>query len=269
MEASELLAALRNPDGGFPLGVGQPSEAEPTALAALALGDEDATEWLRNHQGEDGSFSTDLGPDDNDSATGVCALALPPGAERDRALDHLEATGGEPLVSTDAVPLDASAVGWSWTSGTAGWVEPTSRALWAIRVARPSSPRIADAVAFLRDREAVGGGWNYGNRIVLDETLPPFAQTTAVALIGLRDLDPDLERRALEALRGLWRVESEGGLTLAMAVAAFRIHDDAPEAAAATHALRRLVTTTELLGNGVALGWAALATGDGLPGVLP
>ena len=84
-------------------------------------------------------------------------------------------------------------------------------------------PRIADAVAFLRDREAVGGGWNYGNRIVLDEALPPFAQTTAVALIGLRDLDRDLEERALAALRRLWRVESEGGLTLAMTVAAFRI----------------------------------------------
>ena len=268
MEASELLAALRNPDGGFPLGAGQPSEAEPTALAALALGDEDAAEWLRRHQGGDGAFTTDLGPDENDSATGVCALALPPGAERDRALDHLEATAGEPLVSTAAVPLDATAVGWGWTSGTAGWVEPTSRALWAIRVARPSSPRIADAVSYLRDREAVGGGWNYGNRIVLDEALPPFAQTTAVALIGLRDLDPDVERRALDALRALWRVESEGGLTLAMTVAAFRIHDDASEAAAARDVLRRLVTTTELLGNGVALGWAALAMSDDLPGVV-
>jgi hypothetical protein len=269
MEASELLAALRNPDGGFPLGAGQASEAEPTALAALALGDEAAVDWLRRHQGEDGAFATDLGPHENDSATGVCALALPSGLERDRALDHLEQTAGEPLVSTTAVPLDPTAVGWGWTSGTAGWVEPTSRALWAIRVARPSSPRIADAVTFLRDREAVGGGWNYGNRIVLDEALPPFAQTTAVALIGLRDLDPDLEERALGALRGLWRVESGGGLTLAMTVAAFRIHGDAHEAVAARDSLRRLVTATELLGNGVALGWAALATSDDLPGVVP
>ena len=226
-------------------------------------------DWLRRQQGEDGAFATDLGPHENDSATGVCALALPPGLERDRALDHLEQTTGEPLVSTAAVPLDPTAVGWGWTSGTAGWVEPTSRALWAIRVTRPSSPRIADAVAFLRDREAVGGGWNYGNRIVLDEALPPFAQTTAVSLIGLRDLDRDLEERALAALRRLWRVESEGGLTLAMTVAAFRMHDDAHEAAAARDALRRLVTTTELLGNGVALGWAALAMSDELPGVVP
>jgi Prenyltransferase and squalene oxidase repeat len=267
MDASELLATLRNPDGGFALRAGQVSEAEPTALAAMALGDHEASEWLRRHQRNDGAFVSDPGPYENDSGTSICCLALPPGPQRERALDHLENNRAEPVVPTAAIPVDATAVGWGWTSGAASWVEPSSRALWAFRVARPASPRIADAVAFMRDRETTRGGWNYGNRIVLHEELPPFAQTTAVGLIGLRGFDPDLEARALRELRRLWREESAGGLTLAMSVAAFRVHDDAAEATAAGIALRRLVATTELLGDGVALGWAALALSDHLPGV--
>ena len=50
----------------------------------------------------------------------------------------------------------------------------------------------------LRDRETVGGGWNYGNRVVLGEDLEPYAQTTAAALVALQRADP-----ALEAARSL------------------------------------------------------------------
>jgi hypothetical protein len=169
--------------------------------------------------------------------------------------------------SSLAVPIDPSAIGWGWVEGTASWVEPTARALWALRVARPSSRRIADAVALLRDRECIGGGWNYGNRMVLDEELPPFAQTTAIALIGLRDLDADLEARGLEALRRLWRVESAGGLTLATSLVAFRVHHVAAEVRSTRQALERLVIETGLWGDGVALGWAALAMSERLTGV--
>jgi len=36
-DSSSLLDELRNPDGGFGVRAGQPSESEPTALGALAL----------------------------------------------------------------------------------------------------------------------------------------------------------------------------------------------------------------------------------------
>lgn len=258
-DAAGLVAGLRNPDGGFAVRQGQPSEAEPTALAALALDDPRARTWLTEHQGEDGSFSTDVGPYVNDSATGLGALALGPGAERERALDHLESSQAIHVESTAAIPIDESAIGWAWARGTASWVEPTAHALWALRIARPSSPKIKDAVDFLRDRESVGGGWNYGNRVVLGEDLPPFAQTTAAALIGLFGLDPDLEARGLDTLSRSWRVESAGGLSLATALVAFHVHGRVAEARAVRTALEHLVHGTRLLDDGVALCWATLA----------
>jgi hypothetical protein len=266
MDAPALLARSRNPDGGFGARPGQPSEAEPTALAALALDDAPARSWLAEHQREDGSFSIETGPYVNDSATALGALALGPGSEREFALDHLETTRARRLPSTDAIPIDPDAVGWGWVAGTASWVEPTARALWALRVARPSSLLVPDAVALLRDRESVGGGWNYGNRVVLREDLPPFAQTTAAALIGLHGFDPELETRGLAALRRLWPVESAGGLSLATALGAFRVHGARADALPVQEALEHLVRETELQGDVVSLGWAALALGDRLPG---
>src|SRR5919108_175844 len=166
-DAATLLARGRNVDGGFGARIGQASEAEPTALAALALDDDAARAWLVQHQRADGSFAIDTGPYVNDSATALGALALGPGPERERALDHVESTRARHVDSSDAIPIDPSAIGWAWATGTASWVEPTARALWALRLTRPTSPRIADGVALLRDRESVGGGWNYGNREVL------------------------------------------------------------------------------------------------------
>ena len=259
IDATGLVASLRNADGGFGVRRGEPSEAEPTALAVLALDDARARTWLAEHQREDGSFSIDVGPYVNDSVTGLGVLALGPGAERERALDYLESSQAFRVESTAAIPIDESAVGWAWARGTASWVEPTARALWALRVLRPSSARIKDAVDLLRDRESADGGWNYGNRVVLGEDLPPFAQTTAVALIGLSGLDRDLESRGLDTLSRLWRVESAGGLSLATALVAFRVHGRANEARAARTALDRLVDGTRLLEDGVALCWAALA----------
>jgi hypothetical protein len=264
MDAASLVARLRNADGAFGPRMSEPSELEPTALAVLALDDAGARTWLVEHQREDGSFSTDVGPYVNDSATGLGALALGPGAERERALDYLESSRALHVESTAAIPIDESAIGWAWARGTASWVEPTARALWALRVARPSSVKIQDAVDLLRDRESVGGGWNYGNRVVLGEDLPPFAQTTAIALMGLSGLDHNLEARGLNTLRRLWRVESAGGLSLATALVAFRIHGEATEAV--RFALERLISETGLLGDAVALAWAAIALDSPLPG---
>jgi hypothetical protein len=258
----QLLARFRNPDGGFGPRGGAPSEPEPTALATMALDDETGRAWLVANQRPDGSLSIDVGPYMNDSATALGALAIGPGPERDRALDHVESTRARRVASSEAIPIDPSAVGWAWATGTASWVEPTARALWALRSMRPASPHIEDAVALLRDREAVDGGWNYGNREVLGELLPPFAQTTAIALVALLDLDGELEERGLAALSRLWRVESEGGLTLATALLAFRTHGRTSEAADVATTLRSLVAETSLLGDVTALAWAALALAE-------
>ena len=70
---------------------GAPSEAEPTALAALALEDEGARDWLLSEQRGDGGFGLATGSLVNDATTGLAALALKSGPQRERAVDRLEA----------------------------------------------------------------------------------------------------------------------------------------------------------------------------------
>ena len=73
--------------------------------------------------------------------------------------------------------------------------------------------------------------------------------------------------RGLDSLRRLSRAEAAGGLSLAMTMAAFRIHGAPSDAERVGVALERLVRETGLLGDGIALGWAALAASDRLPGI--
>jgi hypothetical protein len=261
---TEDLRRQQGTDGGFGPRADLPSEPEPTALAALALApDAAAVTWLDAHARRDGSFGLSLGPVDNDSATPYAALALPAGPARDRALRYIETAKAERTADDPMVPHDARTQGWSWTRGTFGWTEPTARALLALRVLRPDSPAIADGVATLVDRQCTDGGWNYGNPVVLGEELPGFAQTTAAALIGLQGAADEIVQPGLAALRELWRAEHQGALSLAMATAALRLHDD-PDARAAEDALVQLAGGAGFLGDTVSLAWTVVATGPAL-----
>lgn len=261
--AADLLLAARSEDGGFGPAPGLEAEPEPTALAAIALADADARAWLERHQREDGSLGLVLGPVDNDSATPLAAFALE-GAARERALDHLESAQASLVEPTEAAPYDDSVLGWSWTRGTFGWVEPTARALLAFRALRPSARAIEDALGVLRDRACVGGGWNYGNRIVLDEALPPYAQTTALGVLALTGLDEPVAQEGLERLRRLWREEAEGTLSLSVSTAALRANVDPDHEEASRMLEERLDAADPALGDTVAMAWAAIATGPGL-----
>ena len=263
--AAEALDQARSGDAFGPTPGAEP-EPEPTALAAIALDDEPARRWLAGAQRGDGSFGLTAGPVENDSATGLAALALPPGPERESALDHVVTTPARMVPSYPDVPHDPSLAGWGWVSGTAGWVEPTARALLALRLLRPQATgAIEDAVAFLADRESVDGGWNYGNRFVYDVALPPFGQTTAVALVGLHGMrtagpSAGLVSRGVGALRRLWPVE-RGHLTLATSVAAFRLLELADTEEVEDVLERSMDRPVPDL---IALGWIALASGPGL-----
>ena len=256
----------QNADGGFGPRIGLPSEPEPTALATIALDDERGRTWLGEHQSDDGSLTLDAGVVVNDSATAYAAIALGAGDARERALDHLEAGLAPDARSTSDVPFDASKHGWAWTESTFGWVDPTARAVLALRLLRPGAPAIDDGVGMLRDRETVGGGWNYGNRVVLGEDLPPFAQTTAAALVALQRADPTLEERGLSTLKRLWRAERDGGLTVALATAALRLHGD-DDADASERAVFDVFERSGFMDDVVALAWAAIATGPALSGL--
>ncbi len=258
-KAAALLAELRAKDGGFAPTVGGESEPEPTALAALALDDPQASRWLEAHQREDGSFL--LGPDAvrNDVATPLAGIAVR-GAARERALDYLVGHRAPLSALDERFPHDPSTRGWGWTSLTFGWVEPTARAVLALKLLRPGAPEIADGSAVLADRECTVGGWNYGNREVLGRSLEPFLQTTAAGLMAIHDTPSELRERAVAVVEALWPSEP-GGLGWAMSVIGLRLAGR--DASTFADELEVLVDTTNLLNDGVALAWAVLALGDG------
>jgi hypothetical protein len=260
--ASRLREA-QNTDGGFGPRAGLPSEPEPTALATIALDDAGGRAWLVAHQAADGSVPFDADTVVNDSATSFAAIAFDAGERRERALDHLEMTPARLAGSTSESPHDPSFHGWAWTEGTFGWVDPTSRAVLALRLFRPASAAIDDGIGVLSDRETAGGGWNYGNSVVFGDDLRPYAQTTAAALVALQGADPGLVARGIAALRRLWREERDGGLSVALATAALRLHGD-EDADACEVALFDLFGATGLMGDVVTLAWSAMAAGPAL-----
>lgn len=261
-DLERALGRARGADGGFGPRPGTAAEPEPTALAAIALADAGAADWLAAHQAADGSVGMRLGPVWNDSATALAAFALSGGAQQ-RALDHVVTAQGRVTSDSPIVPHVGSLRGWAWTAGTAGWVEPTSRAVLALRTLRPSAPQITDGVGYLLDRECVDGGWNYGNRSVYGEDLPPYAQTTAVAMLALHPEDGPAFEQGLAALRTLWPKERHGGLSLSMTLAVATATGD-PMAGDVSTALFSLFDRTGFIGDTVALAWGAIATGPGL-----
>lgn len=263
-QIATLLERARTADGGFGAQPGGSAEPEPTAMAVLALDDARARAWLTRHQDPDGAWRIG-GRIDTDSATALAALAVDSARARQRALDHLVATPARPIIPGPEVVLDPSVRGWGWTPTTVAWVEPTARALLALRLHRPSATAaIADAVAYLADRACIGGGWNYGNKIVLDVTLDPYLHPSAMALIGMHGLDSPTAELGLGALKRL-SVTEPGGLSLATALAALRLWDVERDLQATVRArLQQRIEISQLLGDTVALAWAMIATTDRL-----
>ena len=143
------------------------------------------------------------------------------------------------------------------TTRTRGSSRPPG-CLLATKILRPDDTATrAEAVRILRDRHCADGGWNYGSTSSKGVDLRGYAQTTAVALMGLQGEEASLVDPALRFLQSRWRDEP-GGLTLAHAAVALDLHgvEGADEIRAA---LETAFRKTGFLGNLLALGWAALA----------
>jgi hypothetical protein len=202
------LLAAREPGAGWPYRKGEASRVEPTCYALLALAAADAAvppealDWLVSVQNADGSWG---GPAEADApwVTGpalfaLSALGIAPAA-RTRGTSWLLGARSEAPQFADGAGTDTRIIGWPWTPGSFGWVEPTSHALMALRAAGVQHARVGEAIRFLRDRRCEGGGWNYGTVRILGAAVAPFPQTTALAVSALADtaaphaLDRDLD----------------------------------------------------------------------------
>ena len=249
------IETWRNDDGGFGPVPGAPSEPEATAMVALAFDDALARRWIADAQQADGAVELRVGSVTRD-LTALGALALGPGEERERALDHLVsiagANGEDTTLATD---------GWPWTDGTHGWTEPTAWGLMALRLRPTATDRIADARAFFGERACEGGGWNYGAPETLGVPIGPYVQTTALALLALGSDEPELSANGLAALERMWRSESDGLLSLATTTCALRLggSEQADEAAQALGRDRDRAADT------VTAAWVAFAIGAAGP----
>jgi hypothetical protein len=194
---------------------GMPAAAEPTALAAMALiahGRSAAARaglaWLADLQSPSGSIGVDASHPAPCWPTGWAVLAWHTAATasraskgktapeirpasawldaQERAVAWLLATKGVAEESTEAVGHDATLQAWPWIEGTHSWVEPSAMGLLALKaVGHAAHPRSREAVRLLLDRMVPTGGWNQGNKIILNRVLRPHIEPTGLALASL------------------------------------------------------------------------------------
>ena len=198
------LRRLGRPDGGYPTSVSGASEVEPTAVAAIALRDDQACEWLASHQRADGGFDEADRRTSGPSGAALAALVLRDAERARRALAFAIENRGLPLPNA---PDPERREAWGWTADARSLVEPTSRVLLAVNALTPSDARTREeAMRLLEQRQCDDGGWNFGNASVYDVDLRGYAQTTAIALIALQGAAGALVRPAIAFLRrhGRW-----------------------------------------------------------------
>lgn len=215
------LAATQNADGGWGYAPGAASNAEATALSLLAIADmqpsppglASAAAFLQARRRPDGAFALSPAVDEPSWATPLAAVALGRFGDSDAvapAVDWLLNAPAFVLRPTPAIyGYDTTLAGWPWTSGDYSFVEPTSAAVVFLKQqGQAGHARVREAVMLLHNRALPAGGWNYGESVVLGNTLLPAIVPTAMALLALAD-EPDDTTSAAVA----WLSAQQGTIT--------------------------------------------------------
>ena len=218
---ARALTSLRRPDGGLPMSVEGASEVEPTALAALALDDAGARRWLATRQRPDGGFEELQGRSDGPTTAALVALALDDRVAARRSLAYALAQRGLPLPDA-ADPDRRTAVGLDGRRPVARRADRT-RPYCRQRTDAERRGDPAEALGLLTARQCADGGWNFGTASVYAVDLRGYAQTTAMALIALQRGASGRRRAGVRLPARHWPLEP-GGLTVAQAFLAFRLH---------------------------------------------
>jgi hypothetical protein len=219
------LRGSQNDDGGWGFHAGSSSRVEATAWALLALYEFSPTNetdkaalgairFFQDSQLENGSWPAAAGQTDGSWVTALACWALLAEQKESQSLARgmrwlREDWPGDSglwwrllrrLAADRHVAAQSdSYYGWSWTPGTASWVEPTSYALIVLRsVPATTLPgetrsRLKVAEEMLYDRMCPGGGWNCGNPMVYGVAGEPQVGPTVWALLALRETSPRSE----------------------------------------------------------------------------
>ncbi len=227
-ERFDQLRSSQNQDGGWGYFPGKQSWLEPTVYAALALtrhpGSADRVQraWalVRSWQNQDGGWRACSAVPQSSWGTALALTLADVLSESGRVVEQganwlMASAGAESSVLNQVLRiLQLSAIergvndpGWPWRAGTSTWVEPTAHALVALRKLNHSRPergrsaRIQQGERMLLQVRCTDGGWNYGSPRAIGVDLPSYAETSALALIGLGKRAPaealEYARRAL------------------------------------------------------------------------
>jgi hypothetical protein len=287
--SKEYLHARQNPDGGWGYHPGAPGSVEATSWALqvlCSLGEpaapvepcERAARWLLAAQLPSGAWPAFPGQRQGCWTTSLAAWALhaqggaPEAVER--ALHWLvkawPAEGTvwwrvkEALRPSRIVRQQSSLRGWSWTPGTASWVEPTAYALLFFRslppdlLTRQAARRRSLAERMLYDRMCPGGGWNSGNPQVYGVAGVPRILPTAWALLALADQASRKENQLSVAWLERNYGEIRGAASLALAHRCLAAYGR--ELPPLAPALTQLYARHKFFENTLTAAWVALAT---------
>jgi hypothetical protein len=182
---------------------GEPSSAEPTALAALALLGAGRTadaqphlQWLAAAQTSDGSIApfSDLTQSAWPTPQAIFAAEVASSLNIDSTFNLRQATQwlltaeGKTVENSPDFGHNGQLVGWPWVIGTHSWQEPTAWSVSALKaLGKSQHPRTREGVRLLVDRLLSTGGCNFGNTVVLGQKLRPQVEPTGVALLALAD----------------------------------------------------------------------------------
>ena len=261
---------MRNPDGGWPYYAGKTSRLEPTCWALLALqaaGEKVSLDVLQAWPRREGWFVDRSSDEVNVAFNGLAALTL---SSLSSPLEFSRPLVSA-LVSSRGARIDASRInrqdnslqGWSWTTGTFSWVEPTAWGMLGLkRLARQPrgtevSARLDEAERLLADRVCRQGGWNHGNSNMLGAELPPYQSTSALGLLALGDRgETEPVTRTLRYLEQ-HRVSERSAISLGLTMVALGIFGR--PAADVAAALEAVGASTGFLGNAHATAVAVYA----------
>ncbi|HEY5314651.1 MAG TPA: hypothetical protein VIK18_19110 [Pirellulales bacterium] len=229
---------------------------EPTAMAALALlghgrtaAAHKACDLLVERQEAAGSLGIGTGEQAPHWATALAVLAwqaagktpdAQPSSSKyaqpiERAVEWILSVAGQIMPRSPDLGHDTTLKGWPWVEGTHSWMEPTAYCVLALRATgHATHNRTREAVVLLNDRLLPEGGCNYGNTMVLGQTLRPQLEPTGIALLALATA-PDRDGKIARALEYASRQvgPETTAYSLAMGLLGLAAHDRWPEAAPA------------------------------------
>ncbi len=180
----DYLAAAQQADGSVGVREKEPTPGWPTSLAVIAWQHFDAAKYQsRINQG----------------------------------LAWISGMHGKSIERSAEMGHNTRLDGWPWAEGTHSWLEPTAFHLLAYRAVKQANhPRAKEAIKLLIDRQLPSGGCNYGNTIVLGQTLRPHVQPTGIAMLALAG-EKDSSGRMEKSLT--WLAWSLGNRTTAASLA--------------------------------------------------